>query len=112
MIKKIIISTLIYYLLVFLFHYNYYGLDLLTNYYISNSLFVISLPAFFFSLIGLTNATQLFSAISYYFRKVASKIDSSYYDFYTQRQKKRDLSYWTIFFILSVANILLSIYIN
>jgi Mn2+/Fe2+ NRAMP family transporter len=111
MIKKVGITILIYYAAIGLFYFYYYGSTPFFLYQLSNSFFIISLPVFFFSLISLTNATKLFTALTYYFKRATSKIDSSYFDYFTKENKKRNLSYWTIILFISIFNIIFSLLI-
>jgi Mn2+/Fe2+ NRAMP family transporter len=111
MIKKVGITILIYYAAIGLFYFYYYGSTPFFLYQLSNSFFIISLPVFFFSLISLTNAPKLFTALTYYFKRATSKIDSSYFDYFTKENKKRNLSYWTIILFISIFNIIFSLLI-
>jgi Mn2+/Fe2+ NRAMP family transporter len=111
MIKKVGITILIYYAAIGLFYFYYYGSTPFFLYQLSNSFFIISLPVFFFSLISLTNATKLFTALTYYFKRATSKIDSSYFDYFTKENKKRNLSFWTIILFISIFNIIFSLLI-
>jgi Mn2+/Fe2+ NRAMP family transporter len=111
MTKKVGITILIYYAAIGLFYFYYYGSTPFFLYQLSNSFFIISLPVFFFSLISLTNATKLFTALTYYFKRATSKIDSSYFDYFTKENKKRNLSYWTIILFISIFNIIFSLLI-
>jgi Mn2+/Fe2+ NRAMP family transporter len=111
MIKKVGITIIFYYLAIGLFYFYYYGSSPFFLYQLSNAFFIISLPVFFFSLISLTNATKLFTALTYYFKRATSKIDSSYFDYFTKDNKKRNLSYWTIILFISIFNIIFSLLI-
>lgn len=112
--RKFVITFLASTVVIFILHISLYK-DQFSFETVSNAVFVVGIVMFFFSLIAITGAGNLFQTVTYGFKSLFRRKTmehKSYFEYMEDRKKRPKTNYGFHIFILSIGYIVISLILS